>query len=241
MQKAINWADPIQVRNFSLKNRVIMPGLTRMRCNPKTGIPNDLLVQYYGQRAGSGLMMSEASSWSPRGIAYPGAGDIFNQEQANGWKRVTDEVHKKGGKLFLQLFHAGRVTHSGENGGYEPWAPSPIAIRGEKVYSLGGIDYPVPKEMTLEDIKTCQEEFSRSLDFAKFANFDGVELHGANGYIIDEFLRSFSNRRTDQYGGSAANRARFTLELIDLALKKFEPHQVGIKINPTNRNNDMFD
>jgi N-ethylmaleimide reductase len=139
------------------------------------------------------------------------------------------------------MYHGGRATHADLNGGLEPWAPSSVAIRGETIYALGGINFTAPKAMTLDDIKTTQNEFERSLQLAKHANFDGIELQCATGTHTDQFLRSFSNNRTDKYGGSVENRARFALELIDLALKTFKPYQIGIKISPTNRNNDQFD
>lgn len=210
-----------------------------MRCDPKTGVPNDLLTTYYGQRANAGLCFTECSSWNQRAVSYPGAGEIFTKEQAEGWRKVVDAVHKKDGLLFLQIFHGGRASHPQLNGGLEPWAPSALAIQGMKLHGVG--DYAVPKEMTLEDIKSTQEDFEKSLILAKHANFDGIEIHGANGYLVDQFLRSKTNQRKDHYGGNAENRARFAVELVDIALKKFKPYQIGIKLSPTGKYQDMFD
>ena len=139
------------------------------------------------------------------------------------------------------MYHAGRATHPDLNGGYETWAPSAIALRGQKILQLGGISYPTPKEMTLQDIEITLKEFEESLKLVKLANFDGIQLHGANGYLIDQFLRSNTNRRDQYYGGMATHRARFALELVDIALKYFKPHQIGMKLSPTGRFNDMFD
>lgn len=235
------WNKPLQLGAYTLKNRVVLAAMTRTRANPKTGIPTDLFVEYYGQRAGAGLMLTECAAWSPRGISYPGNGEIFNKEQAEAWRKVTDKIHQKGGLIYMQIYHGGRATHPALNGGHEPWAPSAVALRGEKISELGNADYPTPKEMTPKDIETTLAEFEDSLKLVKSANFDGIEIHGANGHLVDQFLRSHTNRREGPYGGSPENRVRFALELVDIALKYFQPYQVGIKLSPTSRFHDMFD
>ena len=153
----IAWNTPLKLGLYTLKNRVFMAAMTRMRCDVKTGIPTDLMATYYSERAGSGLILTECSAWSPRGNGYPGAGDLYTREQAEAWKKVTDAVHQKGGKIFVQLYHAGRATHPELNGGHEPWGPSAIAIRNERIYQLNKIPFPAPKEMSLEDIQTVQK------------------------------------------------------------------------------------
>lgn len=200
--QAVSWTDKISFGDVTLKNRVFMAAMTRIRADPKDGIPNDLMAKYYSQRAGAGLILTECSSWSQRGVAYPGAGQIYNKQQADGWKKVVDEVHKKGGVLVLQLIHAGRATAAEINGGLQAWAPSAIAVREDKSHFLHGKDFPVPKEMTLEDIETTKKQFENSVTLAKGAGFDGIQLSSGNGYLIDQFLRSHTNKRKDRYGGS---------------------------------------
>jgi 2,4-dienoyl-CoA reductase-like NADH-dependent reductase (Old Yellow Enzyme family) len=195
------WSDALQLGKFVLKNRVVLSALTRVRCE-LDGIPTDLVAEYYLQRAGAGLMLTESAAISVRGSGFPGQGNIYNKEQAEGWRKVINGVHSKGAKIILQVFHAGRVTHPTFNGGLESWAPSAIQNR-EKIQALGGADYPEPKAVTKEDINTLKAEYEASFILAKEAGFDGIQLHGAFGYLIDEFLRSFTNRRTDEYGGSA--------------------------------------
>jgi N-ethylmaleimide reductase len=172
-----------------------MCALTRVRCE-YDGIPTDLVAEYYGQRAGAGLILTESAAISQRGLGFPGQGNIYNKEQAQGWKKVIDAVHQKRAKIFVQIFHAGRVTHPTFNGGLETWAPSAVQNR-ETIRDLGGAAYPLLKELTREDINTLKGEYENAFALAKEAGFDGVQLHGAMGYLIDEFLRSFTNRRTD--------------------------------------------
>lgn len=233
------WSDSLNIGKLFLKNRVILSALTRVRCE-LDGIPTDLVAEYYAQRAGAGLLLTESASISQKGLGFPGQGNIFNKEQAEGWRKVIQGVHQKNAKIIIQIFHAGRVTHPTFNGDPETWAPSAVQSR-EKITSLGGIDYPLPKAVTKEDIETLKKEYDNAFSLAKEAGFDGVQLHGAFGYLIDQFLRSYTNRRTDEYGGSAENRTRFPLEVIDIALKHFDPSQVGIKLSPISRIQDMFD
>lgn len=225
--------------DLKLRNRFVMSALTRTRADPVTLIPNDLHVTYYSQRATyAGLLLSECSPISNNSQAFIGAGGIFTKEQADGWKRVLDAVHAKNSHMFLQIWHGGRAAH--------PFfikedciAPSPIAIPG----LLKAINQPygVPREMTKEDIKLTIEQFRQGALRAKEAGFDGLELHGANGYLVDQFLQDNSNRRTDEYGGSIENRARFCLEAIDALVSVFGAKRVGIKLSPVSRFQDMFD
>ena len=232
-------SEPLKLGSLTLKNRVVMAAMTRMRTDPKDGIPNDLLVEYYSQRAGAGLILTECASVSKRGEGFPGAGNIYTKEQAEGWSRVVKAVHEKGSVIFIQIFHAGRSSHPFITGGLDLWAPSAVAIPGR----IPGqqIDYATPKEITLDEIKELKEQFLHSFKLAKEAGFDGIQLHGANGYIIDEFLRSHSNRRTDSYGQSPEGRCRLALELVDLACSVFDKDRVSIKLSPVGRYGDMFD
>ena len=234
-----SWSDTVKMGEYTLRNRVVMESMTRCRCG-KEGVPNDLVATYYAQRASAGLICSEVTAISPRANSYPGTACLYNQDHVAGWKKVTKAVHDKGGLIFVQLYHAGRQNHSQKTGGLEPWAPSPIALRG-KIKELGDIDYETPKEMTVEDIEAVKGEFENSFKLAKEAGLDGIHLHASYGFLIDQFLRSFTNHRTDNYGGSVENRARFCLEVVDIALKHFKPYQVGLKLSPTGRMNDAFD
>ena len=169
-----------------------------------------------------------------------GAACLYDKEQMEGWRKVVEGVHKKNGRIFVQLIHCGRVAHPSKTGGLEIWAPSAMAVR-ESIRDMPGVSFPVPKEMTLEEIYETKRDYEQSVLYAKEAGFDGVQLHGAHGYLIHEFLNSSSNKRSDAYGGSPQNRIKFTLELIDLTLKHFPPHRVGIKLSPASRLKDMFD
>jgi len=223
--------------DLTLSNRIVMASMTRCRCDPKTGVPTDLHVLYYAQRASAGLIMSECAPIANNGQSFMGNGGIYTQEQIQGWKRVTDAVHQKGSKIFVQIWHAGRSAHPDLVG--EPnIGPSPIAIKGDLI---PGFTHKVPKEMTKEDIKKVLNQFKQGAINAKQAGFDGIELHGANGYLVDQFLRDSSNHRTDEYGGSVENRARFGLEAIDALIEVYGAKRVGIKLSPVGRYQDMYD
>jgi N-ethylmaleimide reductase len=169
-----------------------------------------------------------------------GAGCLYNRDQLEGWKKVVDGVHAKGGKIFVQLIHCGRVSHADKQEGLPVVAPSPIAVR-EPIRDMPGVDYPVPKEMTLEEIEASLKEYDTSVQYAKEAGFDGVQLHAAHGYLVHTFLSSVTNLRVDAYGGTPEKRTRYTLELIDITLKHFPPCRVGIKLSPVSRMKDMYD
>ena len=231
--------DTYQMGDITLSNRIGMAPLTRMRADPKTGIPTDLHAEYYSQRATGGFILTEATSVSNQGNSFPGAGGIWNREQMEGWKRVVDAVHSKGGKILLQIWHGGRAATS-DLTGEQPLAPSALPMRG---FDKQGnpTTGQVPKAMTFEDIEQVKEEFRSGAIRAKEAGFDGIELHGANGYLIDEFIRDGTNQRTDEYGGSIENRMRFCLEVIDELIAVFGKGRVGIKLTPAGRSQDMYD
>jgi len=214
-----------------------MASLTRSRADLKTLVPHNSHVIYYAQRASAGLILAEASPISWNGQGYLGAGAIYTKEQVEGWKKVTDAVHAKGGKIFNQLWHGGRASHPSFIH-EQPIAPSSIAIRDPYYHDIMHV---VPREMTLEDISIVLEQYRQAAINTKEAGFDGIELHAANGYLVDQFLRDGTNTRTDQYGGSIENRARFALQAIDILIEVYGAKRVGIKISPVGRYNDMYD
>jgi N-ethylmaleimide reductase len=196
-------------------------------------------AEYYAQRAGAGLILSEATPVSQRGEGFYGSACLYNQKHVEGWKLVTKAVHDKGGIIFIQSVHAGRATHPTINKGLQAYGPSPFNRR-EPVRGTNE-DYPIPKEMTLDDIEEAKNEFLNSFKLAKEAGFDGVQVHGAHGYLVDSFLKSSSNQRKDAYGGSAENRCRFALEVVDLAVSVFGAQRVGMKLSPVARVGDVID
>ncbi|EGR31474.1 hypothetical protein IMG5_108670 [Ichthyophthirius multifiliis] len=230
---------PYKLVNVPLKNRIVMAAMTRCRANPADGIASDLIAKYYSQRASFGLIFTECSAISPLSNAFPGCACIYNQSHMEGWKKVVKAVHEKNGKIYIQIFHSGRSTMKEQLNGESPIGPSPIAINENHPYFK--TPYPVPKEMTVEDIQQVRKEFQNAFKLAKQAGFDGVQIHAANGYLLDEFLRDGSNNRSDQYGGSIENRCRFVLEVLDDAIKILGKDNVGIRFSPTGRYNDMYD
>jgi len=231
--------EPYKLGDLTLANRIVMASLTRTRCDPETGIPTDLHVEYYSQRASAGLILTECTAISKRGDAYPGCAGIYTKEQIEGWKRVIEAVHRKGSKIFLQIWHGGRAAYTDKVTGQLPLAPSAIGIRDERWGGSG--TYDVPQEMTQDDIKQALEEFRQGAINAKEAGFDGIELHAAHGYLIDTFLCDSTNHRTDEYGGSIENRSRLCLEVIDILINVFGAKRVGIKLSPVSRYQDMYD
>jgi N-ethylmaleimide reductase len=237
---------PIAVGPHLIKHRVVMAPLTRMRTDPGD-VPGDLMVEYYSQRAtDGGLLITDATAVSPLGIAYAGAPGIRNDAQTAGWKRVVDAVHAKGGRIFLQLWHAGRQAHPANIGGQTPVAPS--AIRSEEHSAIrdpqGNIAEAaqvLPRALALEEIPQVVEEFRQGAARAMKAGFDGVELHGANGYLIDQFLLDGPNRRTDAYGGSLDRRARFLFEVLDAVVGVWGADRVAVRLSPTGRFGSVTD
>jgi N-ethylmaleimide reductase len=224
---------------YQLRNRVIMSPLTRIRADPLTGVPNDLHIQYYTERAiDAGLVITECSPVSRRGNCFPGCCGIWTDEQVEGWKKVIESVHKNGGRIYLQIWHCGRAAKSDWLEGQQPLSSSAVRNRHAP---RGGLEYDTPQEMTKEDIQEVLTQFRKGAENAKKAGFDGLELHAANGYLVDQFLRDAVNQRKDEYGGSVENRCRFALEVMDNLIDVFGADKVGIKVTPTGRFNDMFD
>lgn len=231
------------LKGLHLKNRVIMAPLTRARATDN--VPNDLMVKYYRQRAQAGLIISEGTAPSPNGLGYARIPGIYTAQQIEGWKQITEAVHKEGGKIFLQLMHTGRVSHKDNmEEKAEILAPSAIALEGEMYTDQNGPQaYPVPGEMTKEDIKQAQDEFVQAALNGMKAGFDGVEIHSANGYLADQFLNTASNKRTDEYGGTKENRSKFTLELVDKVTNAIGSEKVGVRLSPYSAFNgtEIFD
>ena len=234
--------------NIELKNRFLMAPMTRSRSSQPGDIPNSLMAEYYGQRASAGVIISEATQVSLQGKGYAKTPGIYTQEQIEGWKLVTDKVHKKGSKIFLQLWHVGRVSSSKVND-LQPVGPSAKIAKDTSVYIFDGAQnggatfVPVeePKEMTQEDINQAIKEFAQGAKNAIEAGFDGVEIHGANGYLIDQFLRSNSNLRTDDYGGSQENRIRLLIEITEAVVAAVGKENVGVRLSPFISFKDMGD
>ena len=226
--------EPIKLGEIQLKNRVVMAPMTRSRANNKDAAPTeDLHVPYYTQRATAGLIITEGAQVSKRAVGYVYTAGIHNQAQIDGWKKVTQSVHKAGGKIFIQLWHVGRISHPVFHNVELPWAPSAINPE-QKVYTPDGQKETVtPKAMTQEDITITKQEFVQAAQNAMEAGFDGVEIHSSNGYLFHQFFSAFSNKRKDQYGGSIENRARFFFEVLDEMKKVIPEHKIGARFNPS--------
>jgi N-ethylmaleimide reductase len=233
---------PINLGAIELKNRLVMAPLTRMRAI-EGDVPNPLAKTYYSQRAGAGLIISEATQISPLGKGYPATPGIHSPEQTAAWKEIVDAVHAKGGKMVAQLWHVGRISHSSlhpEQG--VPEAPSAIAPAGQTYGADWQLhDYETPKAMTADDIARLIEEFKLAAHNAKAAGFDGVEIHSANGYLLDQFLQDKTNQRTDQYGGSIENRLRLLGEVIEAVAHVFPSDRIGVRLSPYGSFNDIGD
>jgi len=230
----------IKIGELDLKNRVIMAPMTRNRSN-ENGVPTELNATYYGQRASAGLIIAEATAISKQGIGYINAPSIYNSEQIKGWKKVTDKVHKEGGLIFLQIFHVGRISHSDFLDGKLPVAPSNIKPTGQVFTSNGMKDYEEPKELKINEIQNIINDFKVASQNAKDAGFDGVEVHGANGYLINQFIDDNSNKRTDAYGGNMENRSKILFEVIDAVLEVWDNEKVGVRLSPSGLFNSVGD
>ena len=224
---------------LALQNRLVMAPLTRNRATGN--VPNELMAQYYAQRASAGLIISEGTSPSRNGLGYPRIPGAFSAAQVAGWKRVTEAVHAQGAKMFLQLMHCGRIAHPlNLPADARVLGPSAVAAAGEMYTDAEGMKpNAMPQAMTEADIKATVEEFVQAAKNAVAAGFDGIELHGANGYLLEQFIRPNSNQRTDRYGGSIENRARFVLEVADAVIKAIGKDKVGIRLSPFGVFNDM--
>ena len=222
---------PLQVGAHTLPNRVIMAPLTRCRADAGR-VPSAQAVEYYRQRASAGLILTEATSVTPMGVGYPDTPGIWSPEQIAGWKRVTQSVHAAGGRIFLQLWHVGRISDPIYLNGELPVAPSAIAANGTVSLVRPKKPYVVPRALETDEVSGVVAAFGQGAQNAKDAGFDGVEIHGANGYLIEQFLISQSNERTDEYGGSLENRARFALEVVDAVLEVWSADRVGYHMSP---------
>lgn len=232
--------EPIAVGQLELKNRIIMSPLTRCRAS-EGRVPNDLMVEYYTQRASAGLIISEATSVDPMGVGYPDTPGIWSDEQVEGWKKTTKAVHDKGGKIVLQLWHVGRISDPIYLNGEQPVAPSAIVAEGHVSLVRPIKAFVEPRALETNEIKDIIKAYRLGAQNAKKAGFDGVEIHGANGYLPDQFLQSSTNQRDDEYGGSLENRARFLLEATDAAIDVWGAGHVGVHLSPRCDAHDMGD
>ena len=232
---------PLSCGSLTLPNRVVMAPMTRNRA-AAGNVPHALNREYYVQRAAAGLIVTEASQVSAQGVGYPGTPGIHTDAQVDGWRGVTDAVHAAGGRIFLQLWHVGRVSHpSLQPDGGLPVAPSVIAPEGEVMTYDGPKPFVTPRALETVEIPGIVEQFRQGAANARRAGFDGVEVHGANGYLLDQFLRDGTNRRTDSYGGSVENRTRLLKEVVEAVCGAWEPGRVGVRLSPLNAFNSMAD
>jgi N-ethylmaleimide reductase len=232
---------PVKLGPYTLANRIVMAPLTRSRAN-KDDAPYELNVKYYGQRATAGLIISEATQISRQGKGYAYTPGIHSEAQVAGWKKVTDAVHAKGGRIFLQLWHVGRISHPDlqENGAL-PVAPSAVKPEGKAFTEAGFVPFVTPRALELGEIPGIIGQYRVASENAKRAGFDGVEVHGANGYLLDQFLLDGTNKRTDAYGGSIENRARLLLEVTEAVVKVWGGDRVGVRLSPISPANDIAD
>lgn len=233
---------PLQLGDLTLPNRVVMAPLTRNRARPDGDVPHDLHAEYYAQRASAGLIVTEATQISPEGKGYIQTPGIYSDAQVAGWKTVTDAVHDKGGRIFLQLWHVGRISHvSLQPDGRPPVAPSKITANAQTFIGDGMVDVSSPRALGLEEIPRLIDDYRKGAENAKRGGFDGVELHAANGYLLDQFLRDGTNKRDDAYGGSLENRTRLLAEVLEAIKQIFSASRVGVRFSPFSAFNDMSD
>jgi N-ethylmaleimide reductase len=233
--------EPVRLGSLALANRVFMAPLTRNRADAD-GVPGKLAATYYSQRASAGLIVSEATQISPMGKGYINTPGIHSPEQVQGWSKITESVHKSGGRIFLQLWHVGRISHSSLLPNHaQPVAPSAIRANSQTLIETGMAQVSEPVAITGSEIEQTLNDFRQAASNAKSAGFDGVEIHAANGYLIDQFLKTGSNQRTDAYGGAASNRVRFLAEVMERVLEAWDGQQVGVRLSPTGGFNDMTD
>lgn len=236
----VNLFEPVKLGAVQLKNRIVMAPLTRTRACPGR-IPNELMRQYYCQRADAGLIISEGTAISPQGVGYPNAPGVWCKAQVEGWKKITAAVHAKGGKMFLQLWHVGRVSDPEYLNGGMPVAPSAIVCEGHVNLLRPQREYVVPRALHTEEIPAIVADFAQAARNAQSAGFDGVEIDSANGYLLDQFLHDGSNKRCDKYGGSVENRARLLLEVVDSCIGIWCADRVGVHLSPRGGSHAMFD
>jgi len=232
--------DPVTIGALTCPNRIVMAPLTRARAGASR-VPNPLMAQYYQQRASAGLILSEATSVTPMGVGYADTPGIWSDEQVEGWKLVTSAVHAAGGRIVMQLWHVGRVSDPVFLDGALPVAPSAIAPGGHVSLIRPERPYVTPRALTAEEIPGIVAAYRKGAENARRAGFDGVEIHGANGYLLDQFLQDSTNRRTDDYGGSIENRARLMIEVTDAAIAVWGADRVGLHLAPRGDSHDMGD
>lgn len=237
--------EPFNLGNLTLPNRVLMSPLTRSRSSQPGDIPNDMNAHYYQQRAGAGMIFSEATQVSPQGKGYAFTPGIHSREQIDGWKKVTGAVHMAGGRIHMQLWHVGRISHPAlQPDGKQPVAPSAIRPEGAKTFisaDSGMVDVPEPRALETGEMADIVEQYRQGAQNAMEAGFDGVEVHAANGYLLDQFIKSGSNQRTDEYGGSVENRLRLPLMVIRAVIDVWGKDNVGVRVSPTGSFNAMYD
>jgi len=241
MSRQINLLSPVEVGPYELGNRIVMAPMTRNRAGAG-GAPTPLNATYYAQRASAGLIITEGAQVSPQGVGYPDTPGIHTPEQVAGWRLVTDAVHARGGRIFLQLWHVGRASHpSFQPGGALPVAPSAVAPEGEVMTAEGPRPFVTPRALETDEVAEVVGQFRAGAENALRAGFDGVEIHGANGYLVDQFLQDGTNRRGDRYGGPPENRARFLLEVTEAVIGVWGAGRVGVRLSPASTFNGMSD
>jgi len=231
---------PLTVGDFEIKNRLVMAPLTRARSG-ESRVPNDLMVEYYQQRANAGLILTEATVIGSKTVGYADTPGLWSQEQAQAWNKIIEAVHAQGSKIVAQLWHVGRISHPELLDGEIPVAPSAIQPAGEVSLLRPKRPYVTPRALSIEEIQEVIAQYKHSAELAKAAGFDGVELHAANGYLIDQFLQSNTNQRDDEYGGPVENRARLLLEVVDAFIEVWGAGRVGVHIAPRGDSHDMGD
>lgn len=230
---------PFDLQGLALRNRVVMAPLTRGRAG-RERLPNDLMAEYYTQRASAGLIITEATVISEQGFGWVDSPGICNGAQVAGWQKTTAALHAKGTPVFLQLWHCGRASHSSFHDGKPAVSASAIKINGDSIHTpIGKQPYETPRALETEEVAAVVEDYRRAAERATAAGFDGVEIHAANGYLIDQFLQSRTNHRTDRYGGSVGNRLRFLNEVVEAVVSVMPAHRVGVRISPNGNFNDM--
>lgn len=223
---------PFDLSGLKLPNRILMSAMTRTRAT-EDNVPTELMRDFFVQRASAGLIVTDCTAVSEQGKGVIRGPGIWREDQIEAWRMVTDAVHAAGGLIYCQLWHCGRVAHPGMRGGGMPVGPSPIPATGDFFLPSGRVDFPIPRALSIEEIPAIVEDFARAARAARDAGFDGVELHGANGYLHDQFLQDVSNHRTDAYGGPVENRARLMLETTDGMIAAWSAERVGVRLSPS--------
>ena len=228
------------LHGLPLPNRILLSAMTRTRAT-EDHVSTEVMRDYFVQRASAGLLLTDCTSVSEQGNGVIRGPGLYNRAQIDGWRMITDAVHAAGGRIYCQIWHCGRVAHPDMRGGEMPVAPSPLPASGDFFLPSGRVDFPVPRELTAEEIPGIVEDFARATRAAQEAGFDGVELHGANGYLHDQFLQDVSNKRTDSYGGSVENRARLMLETVDAMVAAWSADRIGVRLSPSSSLYGMSD